>query len=90
MSEHGEFTGQTFIDRYARGELAEADIDDFIDDWHDGKTGVADLHDYLGLSWDEYGEWVKHEGALDRIVKARREGRPVEFRPALGGMKQSA
>lgn len=83
MSDDGLFKGQTFFDRYARGELTEDDADHFISQWHAGGTGVTDLHDFLGLSWPEYAEWIKHDDALDRIVRARREGRPVEFRPAL-------
>lgn len=88
MSDRSVFDGNSFLDRFARGEVTEDQIDDFIDDWHAGKTDADDLHEYLGLTWGEYAEWVKHDDALPLIVQARREGRPVEWRPALEGHEQ--
>ena len=32
-------------------------IDDKIELWHTG-TGDMPLHEYLGMTWDEYSEWV--------------------------------
>lgn len=30
-------------------------LDDRIDDWHEGRTIIEKLHDYLRMSWEEYG-----------------------------------
>jgi hypothetical protein len=40
-------------------QMQEA-IDDAVDDWHEG-AGVEgeSLHEYLGMTWAEYGEWVQ-------------------------------
>ncbi len=35
-------------------------VDDRIDDWHTGPRELDDvsLHDYLGMTWEEYTVWV--------------------------------
>jgi hypothetical protein len=35
------------------GECLPEDIDDFIDEWHDGDF-EEELHEFLGMSWKEY------------------------------------
>ncbi|MGH7044238.1 MAG: hypothetical protein ACREFY_19200 [Acetobacteraceae bacterium] len=64
----------TFFERFARGEVAEQQIDDFISAWHDGDGGGLSLHEYLGFTWPEYQEWVMESGALARILARRRAG----------------
>jgi hypothetical protein len=34
------------------------DIDDAVDLWHSLPEDGVELHDFLGWSWAEYGEWV--------------------------------
>lgn len=35
------------------------DLDQRIEDWHEGRAGVDQpLHEYLGLSWAEYADWI--------------------------------
>lgn len=40
------------------------DLDDLVAEWHDAKPGSeaasVPLHEWLGMTWDEYGEWVAH------------------------------
>jgi len=62
----------SFFDRFACGELKEDRIDDFIGAWHRGEGGDQSLHEYLGLTWPEYQEWVMESGALQRILAKRR------------------
>lgn len=34
-------------------------IDKYIEKWHSGEEGIGlELHEYLGVSWDEYQQWV--------------------------------
>jgi hypothetical protein len=33
-------------------------LDDKIDEWHNN-ANCNMLHDYLGMTWSEYGEWVR-------------------------------
>lgn len=52
-------TEKKFIDLYLSGEATDDDIHDFIDDWHDLDGRDLELHDFLGLTWPEYGTWVE-------------------------------
>jgi len=41
----------TFMELHKQG--LELDIDDYIDEWHNGDSN-KELHEYLGMTWDEY------------------------------------
>jgi hypothetical protein len=62
---------KTFMDRYLAGEVKPEAIDDFVDEWHEGKY-TASLAEFLGMSDDEYWRWVKDANALPDI-RAERE-----------------
>jgi len=67
-------TAGTFCDRYNRGEVTAAQIDDAIDRWHDGGDPWGEqvpLHDYLGFSWPEYQAWAHDPASLPRLIAAR-------------------
>lgn len=65
-----------FIQLCLEGDRMLDEIDDAVDDWHDGDTGVA-LHDFLGMSRDEYSLWVLNPDVLPLIVTSRRTGKTV-------------
>lgn len=65
-----------FIDRYALGFADADDINDFIDYWHDSES-TENLHDFLGLTWEEYSLLASDSYALPIIVKARMEQVPI-------------
>lgn len=71
----------TFVDDVLVGQAVMADIDDYIDRWHDAPEGspvaATELHDYLGMSWDEYQLWGERPESLRFILSARRAGLPV-------------
>lgn len=46
-----------FIEKLKAGTVAVSSIDDYINEWHDGDS-ILELHEYLGMAFDEYGEWV--------------------------------
>lgn len=50
-----------------------------IDQWHEqeGNTGAAgkELHEFLGLSWEEYKAVVQDPEALDALVRERNPDR---------------
>lgn len=50
---------ESFMDAYRAGRATAADIDDWIDRWHDGPIVELDLHDFLGLTWTEFKHWGK-------------------------------
>ncbi len=77
-----------FVDLCVMGQYHIEDIDDFIDEWHEGK-GNEDLHEFLGMSWEEYALWVSNPYVLPDIIKARKENKCIqdvlqEKSPAFG------
>lgn len=54
-------------------------IDDYIDAWHQGKSGVGqELHEFLGMAAAEYAMWIERPEILPFIVEARRSGKSVQ------------
>ncbi len=67
-----------FFDLYDQGEVLADDIDDFVGRWHDDNEPWAKdlpLHEYLGLSHEEYEVWLYDPDALPQILEARRSNR---------------
>lgn len=67
-----------------------SDADDLMDDligrWHRGEGGGLALHEYLGLSWDEYAAWAEcrlSDADAASLVLSRRAG--VEGASTLKG-----
>ena len=70
----------SFFDLYSRGEATADQIDDFVGRWHEDEEPWAKdmaLHEYLGLSEQEYQVWVYDRDALPQILAARRERQPL-------------
>jgi hypothetical protein len=85
MSKTGDTTALdeelTYMEQLLRGRVLMDSIDDFIDAWHDApadsKIASQSLHEFLGMSWDEYRLWVERPEALRFIAAAHRQGKPV-------------
>lgn len=41
-------------------------LDDLVEKWHNSPDDGKPLHEYLGMTWDEYGAWAK-----DATIPAR-------------------
>lgn len=65
---------KTFIQLCIDGEVLPQEVDDFVDRWHEG-TSELELHEFLGMTWDEYSAWVQRSDVLPRIIKAHAEHR---------------
>lgn len=64
-----------FFEKYCNYEVIEDDIDDYISDWHDsGPEETRELHEYLGMTWQEYGEWLRDESVLLSLREKRNSG----------------
>jgi hypothetical protein len=61
----------TFLDKCITGNVSEEAIHDFIDEWHTGESSLA-LHEFLGMTWDEYVLWVVDAKNLRKIIDARK------------------
>jgi len=58
------------------GYVLSDEIDDFIDRWHQ-ETSPSELHEFLGMTWEEYSLWVAHPDNINIIIAARREHKSV-------------
>ena len=69
---------ESFFSFYARGDALAEEIDDHVDRWHggDGPEGQP-LHQYLGLTSEEYSAWVEDASVLPSIVVARNTRRTL-------------
>lgn len=50
-------------------------IDDRIGDWHDGAGGDTPLHEYLGMTEEQYATWLKADAEVSEAFVIRE---PVE------------
>lgn len=69
----------SFIEDCLRGRALIHDIDDVVEEWHEGEAGEdQELHEYLGMSEQEYGIWMTDPSVLRSIIAARRNRRTLE------------
>lgn len=61
-----------FVERCIAGLVKDYDeeIDDAISDWHNGDSQL-NLHEFLGLSWEEHSSWVKNSEMLPVIIDSK-------------------
>ncbi|OUD15584.1 hypothetical protein [Thioflexithrix psekupsensis] len=62
----------TFIELCLDGDVLEDEIDDFVDNWHEDETINCELHEYLGMTWEEYSVWATRPSILPFILSARK------------------
>lgn len=60
------------------GSYLLEEIDDFVDKWHDETDGSEQLHEYLGMNWQEYSLWANNPDVLSDIANARARHIPLE------------
>lgn len=60
-----------FIDKCLNGDALPEEIDDYIDTWHKGGTGM-ELHHFLGMTEEEYQAWLFEPDILAFIITGRR------------------
>lgn len=58
----------TYAAAYRRGEARLEDVDDWVDTWHDGPEGFVPLHQFFGLTSEEYSQWALNPSALEEIL----------------------
>ncbi len=66
----------SFVALASKGEAILDDIDDFVDAWHDGDIDVP-LHQYLGMTDEEYRLFLADNSSLALIVKAHKNRIPI-------------
>ena len=67
---------KTFVESCLDGEAFAEEIDDFVDQWHDGEF-ECELPEFLGFSSDEFSEWAQRPSSVPVILFARRHKIPL-------------
>lgn len=69
---------RTFFDLFIEGQATRDDMDDFIDAWHDsGDEEQRPLHEFLGMTEEEYAVWMMDTRILPVLALARRSSGPT-------------
>ncbi len=63
----------SFVDLCLSGEVLEDEIDDFVEQWHENDELNIELHEYLGMTWEEYSIWAMNPSILPFILSARKK-----------------
>lgn len=71
------YKAATFIELCIVGKVLMDEIDDFISEWHKLKPETP-LHEFLGMTWEEYSMWVGDDEILPYIVTAHKDGLKLE------------
>jgi hypothetical protein len=65
----------SFVELCLKGDVLEEEIDQFVEDWHEGRQGAdIALHEHLGMSWEEYQLWSTTPSVLPFVLTARKFG----------------
>jgi len=68
----------SIVERLLSGEESDLTrIDDEIDAWHEAETAIP-LHEWLGLTPDEYQLYVEKPASIRIILAARHHNRPLK------------
>lgn len=67
----------SFIEQCVSHEAEPEDIDDFIDQWHEG-PGAQPLHEFLGMTHNEYAFWLADAAILPVIIRIRSEHQSMD------------
>lgn len=60
----------TFLTAVSLGKATEDDIDDWVERWHTNpELSDIPLHEYLGMTREEYYQWAKDPDAIRMLLK---------------------
>jgi hypothetical protein len=69
----------SFVELCLEGSVLEEEIEQFVEDWHEGREGAdMALHEYLGMSWEEYQIWATTPSVLSFVLAARKRGTSLD------------
>lgn len=67
---------KNFIQACIDADVLVDEIDDYIDEWHDGDYDV-DLNEFLGMTKEEYRLWVENDSMMKYIIIAHMENKSI-------------
>lgn len=59
----------TFVELYLSGRVELDEIDRFIEVWHTNRYEDRPLHEFLGMTWEEYAQWIENPKVF-RVLRA--------------------
>lgn len=63
---------KTFMEKFRAHECEADDVDDYVDIWHSSpKSETRSLHEFLGMTWTEYKDFVFDHYALNKMREAK-------------------
>lgn len=72
----GSSSKDKFIQLCLQGEVLPDEIDDFIEKWHQSDSS-EELHEFLGMTWNEYAAWVADKSILSLIIASHKTSKPL-------------
>jgi hypothetical protein len=82
-------SSQTYVEAVLDGSALAIEIDDWVDAWHSGNDHL-ELHEFLGMTWDEYRLWTEKPTSLRFILAAHNAGTDVDSVRLVGTMAAAA
>ena len=67
----------SFIALALEGSVLSDEIEDFVEAWHNSDS-KQELHEFLGMTFEEYSLWASDPNAIDIILSARHVGTPLK------------
>ena len=67
----------SFVEECLTGDATVDEIDNWVAAWHKGDDD-RDIHEFLGLTPDEYALWVEQPASLSYILFSRHHGVALE------------
>ncbi len=67
----------SFMSLALSGRVLSDEIEDFIEEWHESDS-TEEVHEFLGMTFEEYSLWVADPDSIDVILKARHTDRPLK------------
>lgn len=67
---------RSYIDMVLMGLVLSDEIEDFVEAWHTSDS-EKEIHEFLGMTFQEYSLWVSQPDMIDVIVAARHLHRPL-------------
>jgi hypothetical protein len=75
--EGASMSNRSFIELCLTGDIVMDEIDDFVERWHEDASVTQPIHEFLGMTKEEYALWVEQPGSLRLILAAREENAPL-------------
>lgn len=60
-----------FVQKVIAGDASVNEIDDYIDAWHMGDSGMP-ISEFLGMTREEYYEWIYDPRVIKHIIETHR------------------